>query len=60
MLRDSVFIAALFLTAFAVYLWAVRMRALGLQTMEWAARRRDVRYANMALSVGLWVAWYYL
>jgi hypothetical protein len=60
MLRDGLFIAALFVTAFAIYLWAVRMRALGLQTMEWAAKRRPLRYGNSMLAVGLWVAWYYI
>ena len=60
MLRDSVFIAALFLTVFAIYLWAVRMRALGLETMAWAAKRRKVRYGNTVFAVGLWIVWYYL
>lgn len=60
MLRDTVFIAALFVTVFAVYLWAVRMRALGLQTMDWAARRRHVRYGNTVFAIGLWVIWLYL
>ena len=60
MLRDSLFVAALFDTVFAIYLWAVHMRALGLQTMDWAARRRGLRYGNTAFAVGLWVVWYYL
>ncbi len=60
MLRDTVFVAALFVTVFAIYLWAVHMRALGLQTMDWAARRPHVRYGNAVFAIGLWVVWLYL